>query len=108
DVDHLDLTTQPLVVQQRVHYNQRVAQNHPVHPLVLVLVSAENLIGNRMLRIAEQIKHVGLLVALVPLQCFQDCLGREPLVDEQWQRGTSNDSRSALPAPSSETVCSSP
>src|SRR5947207_8736999 len=48
------------------------------------------------------------MVALVPLQCFQDCLGREPLVDEQWQTWGHRMTAARLCPPSSETVCSSP
>src|SRR5438874_9672315 len=83
DVNHLDLPAQALVMQQRVHYDERVPQDHSVNPFILVLIGTEDLVGNRVLRIAKQLKHVGLLVTFVPLQSLKNGFGREPLVNEQ-------------------------
>ncbi|MNC89274.1 hypothetical protein D3C83_51830 [compost metagenome] len=40
-----------------------------------------------MLRIAEEVQEVDLLVRLVPLQRLENDLGREPLVHEERERG---------------------
>ena len=40
-----------------------------------------------VLRVAEQVEHVELLVALVALERFDDRLGGEPLMHEQRQGG---------------------
>jgi hypothetical protein len=86
EVDHLHLPAQTLVVQQRVHHHQRIAEDHPVDPLVAILVGLEHLVGDRAAGIAEQVQPE-LRVELVTLERLDDALGREPLMHEQRQRG---------------------
>ena len=52
-----------------------------------MLVGAQDLIRDRVLGIGEKLEQSHLLVAFVTLQCFEDCLGREALVNEQRQCG---------------------
>jgi hypothetical protein len=33
-----------------------IAQDHPIRPVVMILISLEYLIGDRMLRITEEVK----------------------------------------------------
>ena len=88
-VDHLHLAAEVLVVQKRVHHHQRIAEDHAVGPAVAELVGAQDLVGDRVLRIAEEAEERGLrfLGAAVPGQGLDDRLGREPLVNEQRERG---------------------
>ncbi len=37
-VDRLHLAAQPLVVEERVHHDQRIAQDHAIDPAILVLI----------------------------------------------------------------------
>ena len=73
-------------MQERVHHHERVAEDETVHPLVGVLVGAERLVGDGVLRVAEQLEHGLLLVALVAGQRLDDGLGGQALVDEERQR----------------------
>ena len=89
-VDHLHLPAHALVVQQRVHHHQGVAQDHPVHPLVPILVGSQDLVANAVLGIAEQARtcpSVRAAVFAVRFESLDDRLGREPLMDEQRQSG---------------------
>jgi hypothetical protein len=83
DVDHLHLAAEALVVQERVHHDERVAEDHPVDPIVAILVSPQDLIDDRMLRVAEQFKQRALRVALVADQRLDDRLGRESFMDKE-------------------------
>ena len=85
DVDHLHLPAEALVLEQAVHHDQRVAEDHPVHPVALVLVRLELLV-QRQLRVGKELE-LQLPVALVAGKRLQDRLGRKALVDEQRQRG---------------------
>src|SRR5207247_8298112 len=85
EVDHLDLFAEKLIAQKRIHHDERVAQNHSIDPFVCVLVSAEDLISDRMLRIAEELEHILLAIARVAFQRFENRLSREPLMNEQRQ-----------------------
>jgi hypothetical protein len=55
EVDHLYLACHALFDQQRVHHQQRVAQNESVCPVDLVLVELDLLISGQG-RFAEQVK----------------------------------------------------
>lgn len=81
-VDHLYLSTHPLVFEERVHNDQAVAENETVYPVIAIFVGLENLIGDWVTRIAEEVEHVGLFISLVALQCFQDRLCGKTLVHE--------------------------
>jgi len=86
DVDHLHLAAEPLVLEQRVHDDERVAEDEPILPLVLVLVRLEHLVRDRVLRVGEQVEHRQLLFARVGLKRFEDRLRREAFVNEEGQR----------------------
>jgi hypothetical protein len=79
-VDHLHLPAQALVVEQRVHHRQRVAEDQPVDPLVAMLIGAKHLVGDRMLRVGEQLK-LHLRVAPMALEGFDYRLGGKPLMN---------------------------
>ena len=81
DVDHLHLPAEPLVLEQRVHHDQRVAEDQPVDPAALVLVGLELLV-ERELRVGEEL-HLHLPVALVALEGLEDRLRRESFVHEE-------------------------
>ena len=87
DIEHLHLAAQALVLQQRVHHLQRIAQNQAVGPRAGVLVGVQ-LVGDVQAGVAEQIK-VGA-AGLVAVQGFQNGLGRVALVHEQRQGGHRN------------------
>ncbi len=55
DVDHLQLSGHPLLLQQRVHHQQRIAGDQPVGPAALVLVEVDRVAQRQILeRRAEQ------------------------------------------------------
>ncbi len=85
-VDHLHLAAEALVVQQRVHDDEGVAEDQPIDPRIPVLVGPEHLIRYGTLWIAEQLEHAELWVRrflAVRFQRLDDRLGAEPLVHEQ-------------------------
>ena len=61
DVDHLHLSAEALVLQQRVHHDEAVTEDQPIYPFVLILVSLGDGVGEWALGIAEQVEHVRLL-----------------------------------------------
>ena len=84
DVDHLHLPAKALVLEERVHDDERVAEDQPVRPVALVLVRGELLV-ERELRVGEELE-LHLPVALMSLERLEDRLRREPFVDEERQR----------------------
>ncbi len=86
DVDHLHLAAQSLVVQERVHHDERVAEDQAVHPLVGILVGLEHLVGDRVPGIPEHFPEVRLLVCFVADEGLDDGFGGEALVYEERQR----------------------
>ena len=75
DVHALDLAGHPLAPQQRVHDQQRVAQDQPVRPVHLVLVEGQLLVEAE-LRVGEE-RPLDLLAPHGP----EDRGGRHALVD---------------------------
>jgi hypothetical protein len=85
-VYHLHLPTQPLVGQERIHHHQRIAEDEAIGPVVPVLIGAEHLLVDRVLRVSEEIEQGETAVTHMAFEGFQDRPGREPFVDEQRQR----------------------
>ena len=85
DVDHLHLAAEALVVQQRVHHDERVAEDQAVHPVVPVFVGAQRSGRRWRLGVAEQVEHVRLAFRVV--ERLDNRLGGEPLMHEQGQCG---------------------
>ena len=83
-IDHLHLFAQALVMQQRVHHHQRIAQHQAVLPIAPG-VGAQHLFVNGALRVAEHIALRG--IPAVAAEGLQYGLGGEPLVDEEGQGG---------------------
>ena len=54
-IDHLHLPAEPFIVQQRIHDHERIAEDHPVHPLVGVFIRFQHLIGDGMPGVAIQV-----------------------------------------------------
>ena len=84
-VDGLHLAAEALVSGEGVHHHQGIAQDQPVHPPVAVLVCLEQPIAEGEVALPEEIEHVHLAVAGMPLQGFEDRGGGQPLVHEQGQ-----------------------
>ena len=84
-IDHLHVPAEPFIVQQRVHDHERIAEDHPVYPLVGVFIRFQHLVGDGMPGVAIQVIQIQLLVGLVPHQRFNDGFSGEPLVDKQRQ-----------------------
>jgi hypothetical protein len=61
DVNHLDVTAEVLLVEQGVHHQQRVAQHHPVHPELVVLVELDGL-GDRQALVPEETELHGFVL----------------------------------------------
>ena len=61
-------------MQQRIHDDQRVAEDHAIDPWILMLVRAKDLITNGMPWIREEIEDRLLLVALVSGESLDDRL----------------------------------
>ena len=86
EVDHLCFPGHPLVLEQRIHHHQRVAENEAVHPVVLIFVGLQHLLMQRTLPTAkERVEEVLLLIVPVPGQRVENGPSRETLVDEQGQ-----------------------
>ena len=85
-VDGLDLAAEPLVAEQRVHHHQRVAEDHPVHPPVPVLVCLEQPVADGEVALPEEVEQVDLPVPGVSFQRLEDGRRREALVHEQGER----------------------
>src|SRR5262249_31244370 len=54
-VDHLDLALQPFFLRQRVHDQQRVAQDQPVGPVLLVAVELHQLFPRDAIEVPEEV-----------------------------------------------------
>ena len=75
-VDHLDFAGHALAFQQRVHDDERVAQNEAVRPIDIVLIELHRF-AERQLRIGEQAE----LLDLRATNSVDDRLCRDALVD---------------------------
>ena len=84
-VDGLHLAAEALVSGEGVHHHQGIAEDQPVHPPVAVLVCLEQPIADGEVALPEEIEHVHLAVAGMPLQGLQDRGSGQPLVHEQGQ-----------------------
>ena len=98
-VDGLNLASQALVSEERVHHHQRVAQDQPVHPPVLMLVRPQQPVVNGQVTLAEQVEQVDLALPRMALQRLENRRRRKPLVDEKRQRRHVEGQPLGLPGP---------
>ncbi len=81
-VDHLDLALEALLLGQRGHHQQRVAEDHAVGPVLLVAVELDELLELDAVVVVEQ-RHLGLGLALARrvAQVLDDHLRQDLLLD---------------------------
>ena len=85
DIDRLHLPAEPLVAEQRVHDDQRIAEDQPVDPAVAVFVSLQYAVAQRQIAFAEQVERPCRSFARMAFQRLQYGGGRKPLMNEQRQ-----------------------
>ena len=81
-VDHLDLALEALLLGQRGHHQQRVAEDHPVGPVLLVAVELDELLELDAVEVVEE-RQLGLGLALARrvAQVLDDRLRADLLLD---------------------------
>ena len=99
EVDRLDPTAHSFEAEQGVHHQQRIPEDQPVRPVFVVFVGAQHPFVERDLPFAEEARRQRLGAAL---HGGEDRLRRQPLVDEQRQRGNLEGEPLRLPRPVEE------
>ena len=54
EVDHLDLALEPFLLGQRGHHQQRIAQDHAVGPVLLVVVEVDQVLEGDAVEVGKQ------------------------------------------------------
>ena len=65
EIDRLDLALQPFLLREARHHQQRVAEDHPVRPVLIVVVEIHLLVERRIVEAVEIVeqRQLGLLLS---------------------------------------------